>query len=260
MKDFFLTIIFITAKQLGAVLGFFLIIGFALSKLQQFTQKQYYQSVGWLGILWTAWIGTPVHELSHYLMAKLFWHRIDHVSLFKPNYASGKLGEVQHSYNPRNWYQQIGNFFIGAAPLLGGVIVLLILFKTLLPNHQEIIVLANNLSWNNWTAVLWDITRVLFNVTNRGAWQFWLFLYLSFAVSSHLAPSSVDQKTMWRGLLWLIAVLLLVNAVLQLVDWSLPIVSATISLPLLIWAFWYALVVSLTHAIFSYLALRLFRH
>lgn len=256
MKEFFLEILKITGTQLGAVLGFFLVIGFVLSFLQKFTQRQYYQSIGWFGILWTAWIGTPIHELSHWLTAKVFGHYVDSLSLFRPNHESGKLGEVIHSYNPRNIYHQIGNFFIGAAPIIGGVIVLALLFRWLLPNGIELLFKIDVLSILNPQKLFTDIvqlTKDLFSQSNIHSWRFWLFVYLSFAVSSHLAPSWADQKTMWKGFIWLALLLFCINGILL---WFKKPVSTNFtytSLPFLVWAFWYAVVVSTVHAIISFI-------
>ncbi len=256
MKDFLITVLKVSGEQLGAVLGFFMALGFVLSLLQKFTQRQYYQSIGWLGILWTAWIGTPIHEISHWLVAKIFRHHIDYVSLFKPNYESGKLGEVGHSYNPRNLYHQIGNFFIGAAPIIGGVIVLSLLFRWLLPNGIDLINKINTLSIVNWQKALQDVvqlTKDLFSVANIHSWRFWLFVYLSFAVSSHLAPSWSDQKTMWKGFVWLALVLIIVNGILFWLKKPLANNFTYTSLPWLVWSFWYAAVVSTIHAVVSFI-------
>ena len=63
-------------SQLIGVFGIFFVFGFVLSRLQRWTSSNYYRSVGWKGILWTAWLGTPIHELSHVFFAWLFRHRI----------------------------------------------------------------------------------------------------------------------------------------------------------------------------------------
>ncbi len=262
MKEFFIEILKVTGAQLTAVLGFFMMLGFILSFLQRFTQRQYYQSIGWLGILWTAWIGTPIHELSHWFAAKIFRHHIDSLSLFRPNFESGKLGEVVHSYNPRNIYHQIGNFFIGAAPIIGGVVVLSLLFRWLLPNGIDLIHKIDALSILNPQKLLADIiqlTKDLFSPANINSWRFWLFVYVSFAVSSHLAPSWADQKTMWKGFIWLAVVLLIVNGVLLWLKKPMSTDFTYTSLPFLVWAFWYAVVVSSIHALVSFIIFLPFR-
>ncbi len=261
--DFLLLVVMVTAKQLAVVFGFFIVAGFVLSQLQKFTQRQYYQSVGWLGILWTAWIGTPVHELSHWILAKLFGHHIESVSLFRPNKASGKLGEVVHGYNPRNIYHQIGNFFIGAAPLLGGVLVLVALFIWVLPNSQSLVSTINTISLHEPKLILkqgWILLQQLFSSENIHSYRFWIFIYLSFAVSSHLAPSSFDQKSMFKGLVWFTLLLIIINSGLVYFNLGNWWQHYSWSLPWLVTAFWYAISVSLLHALISFIIFLPFRH
>ena len=86
---------------------------------------------GWKSQLLTGWLGTPIHELSHAVMCLLFLHRIKDVALFRPNEKTGTLGYVHHEFNPRNLYHQIGNFFIGIAPVIGGCLVLYLIMPLL---------------------------------------------------------------------------------------------------------------------------------
>ena len=62
MLDFTLTLTKAVVIQITGVLGIFFVFGYVLAKLQEWTQKNYYLSVGWKGILWTDWFGTPIHE------------------------------------------------------------------------------------------------------------------------------------------------------------------------------------------------------
>ncbi len=59
-KAFTITLLKASGIQLLGVLGIFFAFGFVLSKIQHLTQRIYLRSTGWKGILWTAWIGTPV--------------------------------------------------------------------------------------------------------------------------------------------------------------------------------------------------------
>lgn len=257
---FLLTLLKTTAFQLSAFLGLFFVIGFVLSKLQAFTQGLYQRSIGWRGILWTALIGTPVHELGHYFFCKIFRHKVSSISLYKPDRQTGNLGSVNHSYNPRSIYQKIGNFFIGAAPMITGSIVLVLLFRFILPNNERILLSIHNLNVSSVSIFFNGLSSILLSIftkENFHSLQFWLFIYLSFAVATHLAPSWEDQKTMWRGFAWIILLLLIVNAVAVALhhDVTPYILKAKLYTGLFVFAFWYALAVSLIHLIVAWVVL-----
>lgn len=75
----------------------------------------------------SGFIGIPVHELSHAVMAVLFGHKIIRIKWC--GFGSGGLyGRVEHSWNTRSLYQRIGLFFIGVAPFISAIIVLQALF------------------------------------------------------------------------------------------------------------------------------------
>lgn len=209
--------------QILASVGIFFVFGFLLSNIQRITQNHYLRVVGWKGILWTAWIGTPAHELSHVVFAWIFLHRIDHISLFAPNEETGGLGSVAHSYEKWSLYQRIGNFFIGAAPMLIGPILLTALLYALIPNPQEIFLPFTNaeLTMTSLFTEFWSSITALFTPDNLRDWKFFLFLYLSFCIVSHLAPSPADLKNMMSGFIWVVLLLILGNGLAYLLDINL---------------------------------------
>lgn len=199
--------------------GFLFAVVYLLSHIQTKIHSCYTRSAGWRGILWTAWIGTPVHELSHLLVAKLFRHKILRVSFFRPDSRTGTLGHVEHTFNPASLYQRIGNFFISIAPVFGGSLVLFLLSTYLMPGSSQMTAefLAVDLSAPG------DAIGKLPGIFERYAlsghlrnWLFWLFLYLSFAVSAHIAPSAEDRRHMWGGFCALVVFLAIMNAILFL--------------------------------------------
>ena len=83
----------------------------------------------------TSIIGTPVHELGHAIMCKLFGHRITGMKLWNPKPTNGVYGYVEHSYSKRNLWARFGNLFVGMGPLFSGlgvmVLTLWLCFPTL---------------------------------------------------------------------------------------------------------------------------------
>ena len=259
VTQFLIAILEALGLQILVLFGLFFFLGFILTILQEQTAKNYYRSVGWNGILWTAWIGTPVHELSHAFFAILFRHRVVSVKLFAPNRETGELGEVQHSYDPRSLYQVAGNFFIGAAPLIGGSCALALLAYLVLPQTGVALepLIANVTSLPQILESSWNLLKQIFTPQSVASWQFWLCLYLSFCISSHLAPSKIDRRQMWHGFGWLIVVLILFNLVGALFQYNSTqlIFQAAGYLSILTALLLYASLVSLCHFLLSWVVL-----
>ena len=155
--------------------------------------------------MWTGWLGTPIHELSHVVMCKLFRHRVDEVALFEPDQASGRLGYVRHSWRKGNWFDELGNVFIGIAPLMGGSIVLALLLWLFFPD-------AVNAAFEPGTSINSDspsifssaasVVGTVLQPSNFTEPKFWIFIYLVLCVGSHMAPSRSDYQGIGRGGIW----------------------------------------------------------
>ncbi|MFH1759520.1 MAG: hypothetical protein ABIA63_00330 [bacterium] len=194
---------------------FFLII---LSALQE---KRLWDIGGYRLVLSVAWIGTPIHELSHLLAAIIFRHRIKEIKLFKPDPKTGGLGYVTHSYDTGSLYQSvIGNFVIALAPFIGGIAVLYLLVKLLAPSfslsginvpvihHLTIYNFLLPGSYVRFIQSSWDffvyLSSHIFSYESLFSWKFYLFIYLIFSVSSYLAPSAHDFKLFLKPLIILL--------------------------------------------------------
>ena len=194
--------------------------------------------LGWKGVLLTAWVGVPVHELSHLIAARFFGHRIIAWRLFEPDPASGTLGYVRHAYSRRNLWQQSGEFFVGIAPLFGGSAALLSLLAWALNDgelrffYQAQEILLRALEAEGWQ-ILPQILLGWGRVAERMLGALWeqrdgwtpLQLYLCIAVACHLAPSARDLRTSWHGILVGISVLLLTVVILSLLGQNLVFAS-----------------------------------
>ncbi len=264
MPEFFIQLVKAVTLQISGVLGVFFVFGFVLSKLQEQTQKKYQQSVGWKGILFTAWFGTPIHELGHVFFAKIFRHRVNHISLFEPNASTGGLGQVDHSYNKYSLYQRLGNFFIGAAPMIFGSLILFLMLYFLVPNGREIFLPLTNSqgSFSNIISSLQETFKYLFTPANLTAWNFWLFIYLSFCLSAHIAHSKLDRKQMWGGFFWIVLLLIIFNILALLFKINLTAYLLRINhyLAVLIAVFAYTTIISLLHFLLASIIFFPFRH
>ncbi|MFA6427470.1 MAG: hypothetical protein WCW16_03425 [Candidatus Magasanikbacteria bacterium] len=263
MQHYLFTLLTAVFLQITGVLGIFFLIGFVLSKLQFYTQHIYYKTLGWKGILWTGWIGTPIHELGHVFFAKLFHHRIDGIHIFEPHEATGNLGHVDHAYNPKSLYQRVGNFFIGAAPMIWGAILLVTFLYFFVPNGKDIFA-PLTVEQNSFSHFLSQLGRTLthmFAKENIMAWNFWLFLYLSFSIASHMAPSDRDLKNMWKGFFWIVLMVIIVNALTLALGANITsyVLNLTQYLNIFTAIFVYAVVLSLVHLILASIVLLPFR-
>lgn len=135
-------IIFSSILLTFSVIGIFIIFGLIYNIIENKNLQYINCAFGTKGILITGIIGTTVHELSHYIICKIFAHRVREVKLFTPNkYKSeGRLGYVYHSYSYKSIYQNIGNLFIGIAPMILGTVFIGLCFKSLYPDvYTEIL-------------------------------------------------------------------------------------------------------------------------
>jgi len=227
--EFLKQVVFTTFSQLIWLLGLLFIFGFILYLLARFTRTTYVKTTGaTLDIFVTGWIGTPVHELGHALFSLIFRHKISEIKLYSPNSEDGTLGYVNHSFDPQSTYQKIGNFFIGIGPIIFGTLVLYALLYYLVPNTHDVFssikaqgnVLVKSVHGESTgiLASLWGTTlstiETLFKKSNFIDYKFWIFLYFSMCIASHMELSPPDIKGAWRGLLSLVLFFLVINLII----------------------------------------------
>ncbi len=197
----------------------------AIHILQQTTQRRLAERFGWKSILWSGWLGTPIHELSHVIMCLVFRHRIDAVSLFDPDPDSGRLGFVRHSWRAGNWYEELGNVFIGMAPLIGGSAALLVLLWIFYPgafsSPAETPISSATLApaISSLTEIFGAVSSVcahLLQWRNLTTIKFWVFIYLVLCVGSHMAPSWSDYRGTGRGAILFFGLLMVILLIASL--------------------------------------------
>lgn len=151
--------------------------------------------------------GVLLHETSHFLMARLLGVRTGRFSLVPQTTAQGslRLGYVETAR--ADWLRDT---LIGLAPLLtgGAVIAWLGLSRLqLLPVGAAIL----TGDWQGLPALLRGVTAVP---------DFWLWLYLAFAVSTTMLPSASDRQA-WLPMGVVLLVLLGVGVAAGAGGWML---------------------------------------
>lgn len=228
---YFIAIIFSkTLIDLFRLFGNIIIFGFILYILSSMTRRIFAKTLGAKTELYiTGWIGTPIHELSHALFCIIFNHKINEIKLFTTK--SDTIGYVLHSYDSRSWYQQIGNFFIGVGPIIIGTLIVYALFLLLAPELKDNI-FSINVSYdkssgilsmiysgvsNIFVSILNIFSNIIKNIISNHSYKnigFWIFIYLSISIASHMELSPADISYAWKGMLVIFAVSLLFNTLL----------------------------------------------
>lgn len=203
--------------------GVIILAGLLLGILETQSNRNFHKGLGRNAIMVTGIVGTPVHELSHALMALLFGHKITAIKLFQRPDRDGVMGYVNHAYNPKNIYHQVGNFFIGIAPIFGGLLVIMALLALLLPQVLEsfmgvvtkslAVETLSGASFSELFSAYWELLQLLFAGENFKNGRFYLFLFLAICISSHISLSPADIKGAFKGLVFIFLILLILNAI-----------------------------------------------
>ncbi|GCD09918.1 metalloprotease family protein [Clostridium tagluense] len=219
--DFLVNTIIKTIIDTLYLTGMIILVGFILGFLRGHSMGNFQRSFGFKAVAITGVIGVPIHEMSHAIFCVLFGHKIKKVVLLQRRDENGVLGYVSHAYNPNSVYQQAGNFFIGIAPIFGGISVIIALMHIIIPKtYNEFI----NISLNNINITsispetikvilnsYIDLIKTIFSMNNLANPYFILFLFLAICISSHISLSSADIKGASKGLIIIFLLILVVN-------------------------------------------------
>lgn len=204
-----------TAWQLACVLGPLAASAVVLHQLQRMLAGVLTSTFGPRAMLFTGWLGVPIHELGHVAACLTFMHEIEEVRLFSPDPETGSLGLVRHHAPAGNPWAQIGRLFIAVAPLAGGAVALGLAAHLLMP---DVDLFRDPLALSGPAAAVgraWTVAAAMLDPARLVDWRAWVFLYVATCVGAHLAPSSTDLRDGVRGALALVATLLVVNLVAE---------------------------------------------
>lgn len=210
-----------TLLLLIGLLAPFVIFTWIIHFLEWFMQQRLSRRFGWNSVMLTGWLGTPIHELSHALMCGLFQHKIIDMALFKPDKKAGRLGYVTHTYTRGNLFQEIGTFFIGIAPLIGGTAALLGLLMLFFPDIGREYLFTSTAKLSLWEQVEYSLKGLfsdLFQPTHLTSIKLWAFLYFVICVGSHMAPSASDYKGAKKGGILVLLGLVIASFLIVMLD------------------------------------------
>jgi len=223
--DYLLNVLKATGIQLFILLGPLLFLSFLMNYIAKANESLSYKVLGRTIYLYGfGWLGTSVHELGHAIFAIIFRHKINDIVLFSPNSEGGSLGHVNHSYNKKSIYQNIGNLFIGIGPIILGSLTLLLityfLYQFNLATISVTINIESFLHFENFKAMiiqLWHSIYQYFRFVLFGElrtwWRISLLFYCLYSIGSSITLSPSDIKSAFRGLLYFIVVLIIFNLI-----------------------------------------------
>jgi hypothetical protein len=212
--------------QLISILGIFFIFGFLLSLLSTLTRMKYSQTFGEkFNIYWTGLIGTPIHEIGHAIFCIIFGLPITKIQLFNPDSHDLTRGYISFAYQKNSLFKKVGIFFASAGPIILGTYLLYLAIYFLVPNGK--IIIDSIKSWGNYlsnpTSLLsqfdalfhssFKTSGMFFTIDNMTSVKFWIFIYLSLCISSHMQLSAADMKGIWWGVAFVIVVIFIINII-----------------------------------------------
>ena len=167
----------------------------------------------------TGVIGTPLHELSHFIACVVFGMRVLKVKLYSPDPHTGLLGYVQFTYRPNSLVHIVGLVVQGIAPVVMGYSII----SFLLPRtSSEIDLLFTSAStpYELGINAAWSATVGAFV---SGEWVGCVTGLLALVIGLHAVPSVSDLKLALRGGVCVLLVLTALGLISQVeVPASMP--------------------------------------
>lgn len=226
------TLIFAIIKQLTTLFVVSLLFSKILSWLSDKNNELLFSTSPRAYAL-SSYIGVPVHEIGHLIMCLLFFHKVSDVKLISFSLRSREMGYVEHTYNHKNIYQQIGNYFIAIGPIISGIIVILLLHHWMTPETINIYLDdIQSISKDYFNIFNIDILNRVFdlyksyivnfyNEFNIGMIKTWLLLVGIIFISLNMSLSGPDLEHAKAGILYSVIVLVIINTISFYLRYSL---------------------------------------
>jgi hypothetical protein len=225
MVNNLLALLKISIIEMIYLMGLIILSGLILGLFERLSNDFMQRSLGRRGIFITAWLGTPIHEIGHAIMCILFKHKITNMKLLNTKSENGTLGYVEHSYDPSDIYQTIGNLFIGIGPIFSGIASLIIAMYLLLPHSFDVFkgylvygINNDKMDINLMNSIVSAgsiLFKSIFAANNLLNFNFWIFVAIAVCISSHIALSKADIKGAQSGFVTLFTLIFIINVIIR---------------------------------------------
>ena len=213
-----LSIIFIVALFVAVTYLF----GFLYKLAESLNRKYMIRSVGWTGFTILGFIGVPFHELAHLIMAVVFRYKITGVALYRPvaGRQDGVLGYVRYSERGK-WYEKLGRFFVGTAPMVFGAVLMFILIRVFFPQaFVEVTEIPDSLE--SLQASLREVFTGFysaFSVSGVLGYPLLIVCITGLLICPHLGMSGADFKGTLSGTAFLLVAGVIIPLFMQFLPW-----------------------------------------
>jgi len=166
-------------------------------------------------------VSTILHETSHAIMCVVFRHRIVRFKALPGESENGETGLVLHGWDSKSIYQCIGNFFIGVAPMIMGILVIYILTSLCFPEFcsWHYVMPGERLHWlDAMRRIVPEAAgglKTLFRPGNFGDARFYVYLAALLVIGNSIAPSVSDIRNSAMGVGAMALGLFILNCVLS---------------------------------------------
>ncbi len=159
-------------------------------------------------------IGTSIHEISHYVVAKIFRFNVKGVKLFNFPDENGTIGSVTISYK-KSIKSSIGLFFVGISPIYFGILVVVLFTILIVPDFANSVNVGN---LNGITDILLSLLDLFgdFIGSDDSVLMKFLYVYILFNILSQIAPSNADLNIAFRG--FIVTLLVVITPILLIVS------------------------------------------
>lgn len=205
-------------------MGILIVFGLLIDYLEAVTHMRLMSAFGWWAVVFTGLIGTPIHEIGHWVGCKLFGFHVTEVQLFRPiaGQYDGILGYVTYTYTGDSLWSKLGCFVTGIAPLIFGGVVILLVLRFLTPEVYRCISermdqakqtsgTANlpGQCWGAFSGFWMGLTRLRKGGILRGI----LCLYILTSISMHMSLSRADLTGASTGFLVVLGLYLIYGVI-----------------------------------------------